>query len=77
VALGATTANERIELLAEEIKELFHPHAADDVKLIQKGLMLYRQGLVKQLQIWNAQITAMVQDVTPCHVKLNFERLSV
>jgi hypothetical protein len=76
VALGATTANERIELLAEEIKELFHPHAADDVKLIQKGLMLYRQGLVKQLQIWNAQITAMVQDVTPCHVKLNFARLS-
>jgi hypothetical protein len=76
VALGATTANERIELLSEEIKDLFHPHAADDVKLIQKGLMLYRQGMVKQLQIWNAQITAMVQDVTPCHVKLNFARLS-
>ncbi|NWQ41047.1 SWIM zinc finger family protein [Bacillus sp. EB106-08-02-XG196] len=38
--------------------------------------MLYRQGMVKQLQIWNAQITAMVQDVTPCHVKLNFDRLS-
>lgn len=74
--MGATTANERIELLSEEIKELFHPHAADDVKLIQKGLMLYRQGMVKQLQIWNAQITAMVQDVTPCHVKLNFDRLS-
>ncbi|MEH6991194.1 SWIM zinc finger family protein [Neobacillus drentensis] len=74
--MGATTANERIELLAEEIKELFHPHAADDVKLIQKGLMLYRQGMVKQLQIWNAQITAMVQDVTPCYVKLNFARLS-
>ncbi|MFP7298657.1 SWIM zinc finger domain-containing protein [Neobacillus niacini] len=75
--MGATTANERIELLSEEIKDLFHPHAADDVKLIQKGLMLYRQGMVKQLQIWNAQITAMVQDVTPCHVKLNFERLSL
>ncbi|WP_256989026.1 SWIM zinc finger domain-containing protein [Bacillus sp. EB106-08-02-XG196] len=74
--MGATTANERIELLSEEIKDLFHPHAADDVKLIQKGLMLYRQGMVKQLQIWNAQITAMVQDVTPCHVKLNFDRLS-
>ncbi|TDL72373.1 SWIM zinc finger family protein [Rhodococcus qingshengii] len=38
--------------------------------------MLYRQGMVKQLQIWNAQITAMVQDVTPCYVKLNFARLS-
>jgi hypothetical protein len=74
--LGPTTANERIELLAEEIKDLLHPHAADDVKLVQKGLMLYRQGLVKQIQIWNGQITAMVQDVTPCHVKLNFSFLS-
>lgn len=76
VALGSTTANDRIELLAEEIKDLLHPHAADDVKLVQKGLMLFRQGMVKQLQIWNAQITAMVQDVTPCYVKLNFARLS-
>ncbi|MEH7180616.1 SWIM zinc finger family protein [Neobacillus vireti] len=70
------TANERIELLAEEIKELLHPHATDDVKLVQKGLMLYRQGLVKQLQVWNAQITATVQDVTPCYVKLNFAFLA-
>lgn len=76
MALGPTTANERIELLAEEIKDLLHPHAADDVKLVQKGLMLYRQGMVKQLQIWNGQITAMVQDVTPCHVKLNFTFLA-
>ncbi len=74
--MGPTTANERIELLADEIKDLLHPHAADDVKLVQKGLMLYRQGLVMQLQIWNGQITAMVQDVTPCHVKLNFSFLS-
>lgn len=74
--MGPTTANERIELLAEEIKDLLHPHNADDVKLVQKGLMLYRQGMVKQLQIWNGQITAMVQDVTPCHVKLNFSFLS-
>ncbi len=76
MTLGSTTANERIELLAEEIKDLLHPHDADDVKLVQKGLMLYRQGLVKQLQIWNNQITAMVQDVTPCHVKLNFAFLA-
>lgn len=76
MALESTTANERIELLSEEIKDLLHPHVADDVKLVQKGLMLYRQGLVKQVQIWNAQITAMVQDVTPCHVKLNFTYLT-
>lgn len=74
--MESTTANERIELLAEEIKDLLHPHAADDVKLVQKGLMLYRQGMVKQLQIWNDQITAMVQDVTPVYVKLNFSSLS-
>ncbi|SDN04369.1 SWIM zinc finger domain-containing protein [Bacillus sp. OK048] len=74
--MESTTANERIELLSEEIKDLLHPHVADDVKLVQKGLMLYRQGLVKQVQIWNAQITAMVQDVTPCHVKLNFSLLA-
>ena len=74
--MESTTANERIELLAEKIKDLLHPHVADDVKLVQKGLMLYRQGLVKQVQIWNAQITAMVQDVTPCHVRLNFSYLA-
>ena len=76
MALESTTVNERIELLALGMKELLHPHVVDDVKLVQKGLMLYRQGLVKQLQIWNAQITAMVQDVTPCHVKLNFAFLA-
>nr|WP_263324245.1 SWIM zinc finger family protein [Neobacillus sp. Marseille-Q6967] len=70
--MESTTANERIELLSDKIKDLLDPYVADDAKLAQKGMMLYRQGMVKQLQVWNEQITATVQDVTPCYVKLNF-----
>jgi hypothetical protein len=76
VALESTPASERIELFGDQVRELLHPTVTEDAKLVQKGLMLYRQGLVKQLQIWNEQITAAVHDVTPCYVKLNFEFLS-
>lgn len=34
--------------------------------------MLYRQGLVTQLQISDGALTATVQDVTPAHVRLDF-----
>lgn len=77
MALESTTANDRILLLADEIRELLHPHAVDDAKLVQKGLMLYRQGMVTQLNIGNENITATVQDVTPCRVRLDLNFLSV
>jgi hypothetical protein len=77
VALESTPANERILLLAEEVRELLHPHNVEDAKLVQKGLMLYRQGLVQQVQIGYDNITATVQDVTPCKIRLDLDFLSV
>ncbi len=75
--MESTPTRERIEFLAEKMRELLQATTAEDAKLVQKGLMLYRQGLVKQVQIWNEKITSTVQDVTPCYVKLNFTFLSM
>jgi hypothetical protein len=76
VTLESTPVSERIELLADQVGELLHPHVEEDARLVQKGLMLYRQGMVKQVQIWNENITAMVQDVTPCRVRLDLNFLT-
>lgn len=64
-------ANQEIQFLADELKDHFHPNAVEDAKLVQKGLMLYRQGLVTQLHIGAEEVTAIVQDVTPAKVQLN------
>jgi hypothetical protein len=76
VGLESIHATERIGFISEDLKDLLHPHSSDDAKLVQKGLMLYRQGMVKQVQIWNEKVTAMVQDVIPCHVSLHLRFLS-
>ncbi|MBM7652597.1 SWIM zinc finger family protein [Neobacillus cucumis] len=69
--MESTPANEQMEYFEEQVRELLVPTDAEDAKLVQKGLMLYRQGVVKQLQIFNNKITSTVQDVTPCYVKLD------
>lgn len=63
--------------IADDIKELLSANSAEDVRLVQKGLMLYRQGLVHQLHIDNNEVTATVQDVTPCKVRLDLEFLGL
>ncbi|MEH7307905.1 SWIM zinc finger family protein [Neobacillus drentensis] len=75
--MESTPLSEKIELFGDQVRELLHPTVTEDARLVQKGLMLYRQGLVKQLQVWNEKITATVQDVTPCYVTLEFEYLSL
>jgi len=69
--LESTPASEQMEYFEEQVRELLVPTDTEDAKLVQKGLMLYRQGVVKQLQIFNDKITSTVQDVTPCYVKLD------
>ncbi|MCM2535765.1 SWIM zinc finger family protein [Neobacillus pocheonensis] len=70
---------ESIELqhLSNEVRELLHPHDAEDAKLVQKGLMLYRQGTVGQLHFGEDLVTATVQDVTPVKVQLDLTFLSM
>ncbi|WP_160724111.1 SWIM zinc finger family protein [Bacillus sp. USDA818B3_A] len=69
--MESTPANEQLEHFEIQLQEMLIPTEAEDAKLVQKGLMLYRQGVVKQLQIWNDKITSMVQDVNNVHVKLD------
>lgn len=62
---------EQIQGLADEIKEYLHADNPEDAKLVQKGLILYRQGLVTQLQFADGEIMATVQDVSPARVQLD------
>ena len=75
--MESTPASEKIELFSEQVKELLHSSVTEDAKLVSKGLMLYRQGLVKQVQLFHDEkVTSTVQDVTPCYVKLILSFLS-
>ncbi|QCJ45369.1 SWIM zinc finger family protein [Bacillus sp. S3] len=71
-------AHEVLHEFSAELRDLMNANDAEDAKLVQKGLMLYRQGLVQQLHIGDTTVTAVVQDVTPVKVELdlNFMPLS-
>lgn len=62
---------EYVRELGDELKQLLNPNVPEDARLVQKGLMLYRQGMVSQLQISEAEISATVQDVTPVKTVLD------
>jgi hypothetical protein len=68
---------ELLEHAARNMKGLLRPENDDDAKLVQKGLLLYRQGLVSGLRFSGDDVTASVQDVTPAHVKLDLTFLEV
>jgi hypothetical protein len=60
-----------LKFLAEEIRTRLQPDSEEDAKLVQKGMLLYRQGLVYQLKFESDQVYATVQDVTPVKVRLD------
>ena len=62
---------EFVQELADELRELLNPNAPEDARLVQKGLMLYRQGMVSQLQVAESGIQATVQDVAAVKVLLD------
>lgn len=64
---------EPLEDMARKVKEELDAHAATDQALVQKGLILYRQGLVKQIRYESHSITAAVLDVNRVQVSLNIE----
>lgn len=56
---------------AEQLKELL-PYSEENVQLIKKALILYRQDSVYRLQaVSPTEVTAYVQDVVPVRVTLN------
>lgn len=64
---------EPLEFAANELKGLLRAENDEDARLVQKGLMLFRQGLVYQLRFESDKVLAAVQDVTPAKVELDLE----
>lgn len=69
---------ELIETAATDVSKLLSPGYEPDAKLMQKGLLLYRQGLVTKVRYEDGTVTSTVQDVTPVfvQVELNFFQTS-
>ncbi|WP_338471003.1 SWIM zinc finger family protein [Niallia sp. XMNu-256] len=63
---------EPLQWFSNDWKERLKPELADDAAVVQKGLILYRQGSVIQLKLEKDEIvTGIVQDVTPAKIKLD------
>ncbi|WP_163099447.1 hypothetical protein [Peribacillus alkalitolerans] len=57
--------------MGEILKDELNAQEAADVQVVQRGLLIYRQGLVYKLVQHETKITAMIQDVTPVEVILD------
>lgn len=68
---------ELLQDAATDLKGLLWSEREEDARLVQKGLMLYRQGLVSKVRLENEQISAVVQDVTRVHVDMNLNFLQI
>ncbi|MGJ7920790.1 SWIM zinc finger family protein [Neobacillus sp. LXY-4] len=66
---------EMLDAAARNLKGLLRSENDEHGKLVQKGLLLFRQGLVHQLRFDGDKVSASVQDVTPVYVKLDLEDL--
>ncbi|WP_158587570.1 SWIM zinc finger family protein [Neobacillus notoginsengisoli] len=62
--------NEGLAMAAERLGDMLSPHSEEDARLMQRGMLLYRQGMVSQLLIDEETVTAAVQDVVPVRVRL-------
>ncbi|MFT9600529.1 SWIM zinc finger family protein [Mesobacillus sp.] len=56
---------------AAKLNKMLKPEVEEDARLVQKGLMLYRQGTVHHMKYMVKSIWATVQDVTPVRVYIN------
>ena len=56
---------------AAKLNTMLKSEVEEDARLVQKGLMLYRQGTVHHLKYMVKSIWATVQDVTPVRVYIN------
>ncbi|WP_042350952.1 SWIM zinc finger family protein [Bacillus massiliigorillae] len=63
--------SDELLFFGKELQEIVNPKVPEDVVAAQRGLLLYRQNMVYQIQEEQGTITASVQDVVPCQVKLD------
>lgn len=63
----------QLQAYAEKLQTYLDPTSDTHQKLVQKGLLLYRQQLVSKKNFSSPIFTAKVQDVTPVQVMLDLE----
>ncbi|MGD6816597.1 SWIM zinc finger family protein [Metabacillus sp. 113a] len=64
---------ERVLLTAERLRTILNPADEEDRNLVKKGLILYRQGSVYNVNVSAERISAKVQDVAPVSVTLDLD----
>ncbi len=64
---------EPLQFAAGDLLGMLRPEHEEDERLVQIGLMLFRQGLVYQIRFDSDRIHATVQDVTPAKVQLDLD----
>lgn len=62
---------EQLKFYGERISDILSPKSINDVNLVSKGLVLYRQGAVGKLSVDGDLIHGIVQDVTKVNVTLD------
>ncbi|QOR66460.1 SWIM zinc finger family protein [Cytobacillus suaedae] len=70
-------SKEQIEHFAEKLQSLYKYDNEVDRALIKKGLVLYRQGSVYNVNLVGNEIVGRVQDVTPVDVTLDLDFLEM
>ena len=66
-------AGYEIQSFAEQVARAMNPQQTEDRKAVEKGYILYSQGMVRSSKRFGAKILAVVQDVVPCQVNLNLK----
>ncbi|PLT35828.1 hypothetical protein [Bacillus sp. V5-8f] len=64
-------------LFTDQLEDLLNPKVPEDLAVVQKGLVLYRQELVSDKKETDDFISAKVQDVVPVEVKLDKHEASL
>ncbi|KAB2336547.1 SWIM zinc finger family protein [Cytobacillus depressus] len=68
---------EPLDFAASELKDMLSPRIEEDERLVQKGLLLFRQRLVSQIRFDGTNISGVVQDVMPARVLLDLDYINL
>jgi len=66
---------EPLQGFSDQLKSTLMPDSTVDAQIVQKGLILYRQGAATQLKFEKDAILAVVQDITRVNVQLDLNLL--
>ncbi|EIJ80360.1 hypothetical protein PB1_08362 [Bacillus methanolicus PB1] len=66
---------EMLEFAARDFQKMLRAEAAEDANIVQKGMILYRQGMVYKMKLEDEAVFASVQDAAPVDVRLDLNFL--